>query len=942
MIKTARESISLNGEWNIIYDHDNRGKSLQLYKKEAYYYHKCVEKIQVPSCWETSKEDYEGEAWYAKSFFIPKNLDGKCLYLHFDAVNYKCEVWINDLPVGYNVGGYTGFDLSIEDFVQYGSDNTIVVRVISPIITQDIEIDGIGRNQMPHWRAALVAGIYQDVTIHAMESTHVNDIFVEPMIQNMQAIVNINVKNTMLEEKTLRYIVEMVDSEGKLIDSKQEEFCAESGNSQLSVALDATDCRLWCLDDPALYYANVTLCDGDVEVDQYGVRFGMREFTFDQSRFYLNGKPIFIKGVFHECLYPNTLAIPEDMEIVKKELNQAKAGGLNLIRPWRHPLPTYIYDLADEMGLLFIGGVPIECMDFYPNLTPYLEEQITHEFTSMIKRDRNHPCLVIWELFNEIHRMPLKRLKHKVSLQGRLLDPTRVIFDESGGFAGGANLYLPYSKIPVPINDVHSYPNAPLSQEMYDTYVNLSTVKDTTESGVDEHTQSIIKRGYLTNVSEIGYGSLPNLESNIREYAKNGNPLTPDYKYHYRLYHSLKCVLDENDLRSIYPNVESYCEATQVIHAEGNKYMLEACRLNLAIGGIVVHAFTDADWIVGAGLLDIYRDPKLPYCAVKHVFSKTYVPLRSDKPNYTEGESVVIHCSIVHEGDNEQGHLELCVEDDNRCKVYRKNIDVAISTGVNPMKAVQLDHLVAGKYSIKTKLNTSTHGTSTNTYTIHVMPQLDWSDLTVTVLDHDCELKSYLIDRGAKVGIFKEDMPINQPLFIGRIDERYRSTYIKVKSWIAKGGKAVYLDIPKGEKVLGPTSWRFIYEDRDIIPFDLEMVNGKGLWTGHNHVIKEHPIFDGLPQKGMMNNNWFNLIPDRSITNFEKDWIAGMITYDWYGGDNSKQTYKGVTDIYASSDIVVKTFEKGQCILITLPVMDTLIKEPFAQRILYNLVRWLG
>ena len=120
-------------------------------------------------------------------------------------------------------------------------------------------------------------------------------------------------------------------------------------------------------------------------------------------------------------------------------------------------------DMCDEMGVLVIGGLPIECMRRWPTVTPHLRDRIENEVRSAILRDRNRACIVQWEIFNEIMREDLERLKHSTSMLARRLDPTRLILDESGGFAGGANIYLPYQFEPQVFNDVHSYPGAPLN-----------------------------------------------------------------------------------------------------------------------------------------------------------------------------------------------------------------------------------------------------------------------------------------------------------------------------------------------------------------------------------------------------------------------------------------------------------------------------------------------
>ena len=273
-----------------------------------------------------------------------------------------------------------------------------------------------------------------------------------------------------------------------------------------------------------------------------------------------------------------------------------------MIRPWRKPQPPIVYDLADEMGVLFVGALPVECMDNWPQITPYTQQRIENEATEMVKRDRNHPSIVIWEMFNEIMRDGLKRLKHSVSLKARECDHTRMIIDEAGGFADGCSIYLPGSYEPIVINDVHNYPGTPFAQSSYDNLLALGkTEAQLKELGLEiaQFTNSKIKPDLLTNISELGYGSIPDLEANFEQYKKEGNPITPDYRMHERLLNSYLSAFRETGADQIFPNFHAFVQACQEIHATGNKLMTEACRINPDIAGIGIHALNDGDWVSG-------------------------------------------------------------------------------------------------------------------------------------------------------------------------------------------------------------------------------------------------------------------------------------------------------------------------------------------------------
>ncbi len=935
MIKTNRSTILLDGEWNIIYDYGDFGVTSKYYIAENFFKTESLEHIMVPSSWECVKPNYEGVAWYGKNIIVPKEFDANELSIIFDSVNYKCELWINGIAVNFHEGGYVGFTFEVSDFITFGEENFFCIRVVSPIIQQDIRIDGLGRNDMPHWRAALVAGIYQSVRLESHSSIYVKDTLIETDYTNGQITANIDILNNTLQIRDCDITVLIIDAQNEREVARTTlKHSVIQGEEKIKVNLFVEDYKLWSIEHPNLYWCKIILSENDLErTDEYAVRFGIRGIDFDKDGFILNGKHIYMKGVFNEDLFPHTLAVPESKDFILKEIMTAKEAGINLIRPWRRPLPTEIYDLADEIGMLYVGGVAIECMNYFPQITPHTQLDVEREFCEMIVRDKNHPCIIIWELFNEIHRMPLKRLKHKVSIAGRAKDPTRIILDESGGFAGGTNLYRPYSSTPVVINDIHNYPGSPFSQEKYDKFTKIACKDFDTEA--NKFTTPVFNEK-LTNVSELGYGSMSELESNLNEYLENGNPNTPDYKCCLRLYSSLKKVMKENDLFSIYPTIDDYCKATQQVHYEGNKYMLEACKLNPQIGGVFIHAFADGDWVIGAGLVDIFRNPKKPYYAIKELFSELYLAVRSEKPNYFVGDTVKIKVDAISETNFENAEIYLSIECENTV-IFEKAILTDIEKGVNAFGVFETQISQSGTYNITVKCNSIK-----NSYKIIVIDKIDWSDNLneFALVDSQGKLKDFLHSNNVTFEDFTINTDISKPVIIAdTLCDDTSEIYAKVAEWISRGGKAIYLETPDGIPYVGRTGRKQKYHAHGSMPFDLDLSFGLGLWIGKNHIVRDFKWFDGLPTNCMMDNNWMNIAPVKSFTDYQSDWNCGMITYDFFGGVDFLQNYYGVSEVYSASNIIDIKHGKGVATITTLKITPKINSDPFAQRILYNICK---
>ena len=218
-----------------------------------------------------------------------------------------------------------------------------------------------------------------------------------------------------------------------------------------------------------------------------------------------------------------------------------------MIRPWRRPPVPEWLDLADQMGVLVVGSPALECMRL-PLSTPYLPARVEREIRETILRDRNRACIVQWELFNELHRPILKQMMHPMAMMARNLDPTRLILDESGGWAFGARMYLPGDYEPMRFNDIHNYPGPFIDQRLFNGLLSIGLTED--EKAAKNYRTRTPGRnvvpGLMSFVSELGYGSLPNLPDNNERFLQYGNPLTPAYRYHKRLQEEQQQVLRES------------------------------------------------------------------------------------------------------------------------------------------------------------------------------------------------------------------------------------------------------------------------------------------------------------------------------------------------------------------------------------------------------------
>jgi hypothetical protein len=921
--ESPRATTSLDGEWRIVFDRTDEGRGNEWWKAGALEMQP-PRTIQVPSCWEEIEKDYEGVAWYQRKFSAPAEWKGRAVRLQFDAANYFSEVWLNGEPVGDHEGGYTPFEFDVTDQLAYGRENVLVVRVAGPAILTE-RVGFMLRDEAPHWRGGYVGGLWQPVRLVESHPVFTRDVFVEPDVNRRRVRVRVTLENITLQPAAVEVTVSA--------DATQlrEALTVPPGGLEREFELAIPDPQLWSPDSPHLYTARVAIAANGKTLDEHSTRFGMREFTVRDGRFCLNGKPFFIKGAFWEGQYPSTLAHPKNAEIVRKEIQMAKAAGFNLLRPWRMPPVPMTLDLADELGVLLTGAPPIECMNQWPALTPQLERRWTREMEQMIRRDRNHPSVILWETGNEVIRRPLYLLRHKVSLAARRLDPTRLVIDESGGdswsyggnqawrhpdafdgltFARGPHFYLPGSTTPQRFEDHHiNHLPAPINAMSLQRIASVGT------------------NAQPAWVSEFSYGGFPDLARNVARYRREGNPLAPDYRFHERLLASLERVMDEHGLRDLFPDASALCQASQQVQADANKLLIEALRLNPRIGGFCMHAFTDGDWVVGAGILDMWREPKRQYRSVQEANKPLLLTVRATPQNiYAEtGARVVV--SAVNEGPAAQAELVVTL-DGATWQVRRAvKLDAGITSLLDePLPAESL----RGPQTIQAKLVQGDQTLAESPHSIFVVgrEELTPGVKAVALFDPQNKLAAFFERRGVTVRPLKAESAPEGPAIVAFAEPRNAEglkTLAALLRHVQHGATAIWLQVPSATNQLVTAN---------VFPFAPNHQPAKGMWIPVNHYTRPHAVFDGLPAGGFMGQVYQNVVPQFTLLGLSGTPLAGCVSWD------HNKDYTGPTEVWHGTDLTVLPHGRGRLVLSTLNLIEHLGADPVADKLLLNLCRW--
>ena len=331
-----------------------------------------------------------GLGWYRKQLAIPADLGDRRVLIAFDGVYMNSEVWCNGQFCGVRPYGYSSFCYDLTPFVKAGEPATIAVRVDN------------SRQKNSRWYSG--SGIYRHVwlTLAApVRVDHWGTFVTTPEVTPEKATVCCEV--TLVNDTANERFVEVNAGVEKAAVSAP---CTIPPNSLqvIFLELNVDTPRLWSPDTPELYTLDVALRESGQTVDTYGTRFGIRTIQFDaQEGFSLNGQSVKLQGVneHHDagCL---GAAIPDD--VLRRRLRILKDMGCNAIRIAHNPASPTLLDLCDEYGFMVVEDAFDEWRD---GKTPfgyqlYWDQWWERDLVDMIRRDRNHPCVVMWSVGNEI------------------------------------------------------------------------------------------------------------------------------------------------------------------------------------------------------------------------------------------------------------------------------------------------------------------------------------------------------------------------------------------------------------------------------------------------------------------------------------------------------------------------------------------------------------
>ncbi|MBN2201449.1 DUF4982 domain-containing protein [bacterium] len=365
-----------------------------------------------------------GTAWYRKAFVMPDSDRGKRVFVEFDGVYMNSDVWINGTHVGNRPYGYSSFQYELTEHVRFGGGkNILAVRV-------DV------RQPCSRWYSG--AGIYRDVRLKVTDPVHVSHwgVFVTtPSVSADMASIRVETKvlnqSTIPQSVTLETVI--VDASGleKAVTRSDTRIEPDSAGRFIHI-LGIDKPVLWSLENPVLYGVRSIVRVNGRKADSSETPFGIRTFEFTaDSGFFLNGRHVPIRGVnLHHDL--GCLGTAVNGRAIERQLEIMKRMGCNAVRTSHNPPAPGLLDLCDRMGFLVMD----EAFDEWKRpktmfgYDRFFDAWSERDLADMIRRDRNHPSVILWSIGNEIPEQDNAdafEMSKRLADIGHREDPTRPV-----------------------------------------------------------------------------------------------------------------------------------------------------------------------------------------------------------------------------------------------------------------------------------------------------------------------------------------------------------------------------------------------------------------------------------------------------------------------------------------------------------------------------------
>jgi len=399
--ESHRVQIDLNGVWEFRRDPDDRGKEQGWHEGRGEF----AETLKIPGAPQAQgfgepndrqRSFFMEPFWVRRAFLMPKLGLDKRVWLRIGGILPAAEVYVNGSYVGYTKSSRTQQRVDITSLVKPAAENLLAIKVCD---FPQIRLDGI-------WEMSECAkqwtGVYRPITCEITDRVSVIDAYVQPKLSSGSVRVDVALNEPPTEPLTL--VLQVKDGANTI---GRTAVALPKGKDQAEAEVKLKNLMTWSPEHPKLYTLDISLRkDGRANLtDRVSLRFGMREMTVKGTKFYLNGKPIFLRFFGENQYYPKTLCPPADKNWYLSRLKRARAYGMNGAKGCVEILPQEYVEAADEAGIMLIQEMPFGLSGLRANrytIDDHFRAYYARELDGLVRQSRNHASVVAYSMSSEM------------------------------------------------------------------------------------------------------------------------------------------------------------------------------------------------------------------------------------------------------------------------------------------------------------------------------------------------------------------------------------------------------------------------------------------------------------------------------------------------------------------------------------------------------------